>query len=96
MQQEVADMTVQLPPHQVKQLVVRTFLELGLAQPSLFGLKETIFVDGGRCLARSYRVETLQAVWDIDAGIIRFVDSAGHVLRTVNLLEEVTPQLMAA
>ena len=89
-------MTVQLPSRQVKQLVVRTFLELGLAQPSLFGLKETMFVDGGRCLARSYRVETLQAVWDIDEGIIRFVDSAGHVLRTVNLLEEVMPQLMAA
>ena len=89
-------MTVQLPSHQVKRLVVRTFLDLGLAQPSLFGLKETIFVDGGRCLARSYQVETLQAVWDIDEGIIRFVDSAGNVLRTVNLLEEVMPQLMAA
>jgi len=96
MQQEVADMTAQLPPHQVKQLVVRTFLELGLAQPSLFALKETIFVDGGRCLARSYRAATLQAVWDIDEGIIRFVDSDGNVLRTVNLLEEVVPQLMAA
>ena len=89
-------MTVQLPAHQVKQLVVRIFLDLGLEQPSLFGLKETIFVDGGRCLARSYRVATLQAVWDVDAGVIRFVDSAGSVLRTVNLLEEVVPQLMAA
>ena len=89
-------MTVQLSPHEVKQLVARTLLELGAAPPKLFRMKETIFIDKGRCLARSYRADGLKAVWDVVDGIVRFFDAEGNVLRTVNLLERLLPQLMAA
>jgi len=89
-------MTVQLSPRDVKQLVVRTFLDLGAAAPELFGLKETAFIDKGRSLARSYRADGLKAVWDVDDGIIRFYDDDGRLLRTVNLFERLKPQLMAA
>jgi hypothetical protein len=88
--------TVQLSSHEVKQLVARAFLELGLAPPKLFAIKETIFIDHGRCLARTYRVPGMKAVWDVDDGIIRFYDDAGKILRTVNLLERMMPQSMAA
>ena len=89
-------MTVQLSPHDIKQLVARTFLELGASSPELFRIKETAFIDRGRCMARSYRTDGLRAVWDVDDGIIRFFDESGGLLRTVNLLERVQPQLMAA
>jgi len=89
-------MTVRPQPREVKHIVARVFLELGASMPSLFHLKETLFVSDGQCLARSYRAAGLKAVWLLDEGIIRFHDAQGNVLRTINLLEELAPQAMAA
>ncbi len=89
-------MTVRPQPHEVKQIVVRALLELGVPMPSLFGVKETLFVNRGTCLARSYRAGGLKAVWHVDEGILRFHDAQGNTLRTINLFEELVPQAMAA
>ena len=83
-------------PREVKQLVVRTFLDLGAASRSLFNLKETILLDGDRCMARTYRVEDMRAVWSVDDGTVKFYDAEGSLLRVVNLLAETVPQLMVA
>ena len=89
-------MTVRPLPREVKRLVARTFLDLGAATPSLFKLKETIVVRDGNCVARAYRAGGLKAVWLIDQGILRFHDAQGNTLRTINLLEKLMPQVMAA
>lgn len=89
-------MTVQLSPREVKQLVSRTFLDLGASPPSLFSLKETMFLENGTCMGRAYQAGPLRAVWWIDEGIVQFYDSEGTLLRTVNLLEEKVPHLIAA
>ncbi len=89
-------MTVCISPREVKQLVGRTFLDLGASSPSLFSLKETIFLDNGKCMGRAYHAGPLRAVWQIDEGVVHFYDHEGSLLRTVNLLEEKVPHLMAA
>jgi hypothetical protein len=48
-------MTVRPDPHEVKQLVTRTFLDLGAFSPRLLDLKETIFVNGGGPQSRVVR-----------------------------------------
>ena len=59
-------------------------------------LKETILIDDGRYVARTYRAGGLMAMWLIDVGIVQFYDEDGNMLRTINLLRELEPQRMAA
>ena len=89
-------MTVHPQPHEVKKIVARIFLELGVAGVSLFGLRETLFIDQGRCIARSYRADVLKAVWQVDGGIVECYDADGNLVRTLNLLQRSVPQAMAA
>ena len=71
---------------EVKQLVVRTFVELGAR--GVFDLRETLFLEHGRCLAIAYRGDALSAVWCCEDGIIEFRNAEGNVLRTLSLPEE--------
>jgi hypothetical protein len=89
-------MTVRPQPREAKRLVVRTFLDFGAASPSLFGVKETILANNDRCIARTYQVADMRAVWCVEDGTVRFYDVEGCLLRVVNLLAERTPQLMVA
>ena len=89
-------MTVEPRRREVKQIVAQTFLELGASTQAVFDLKETAFIDNGRCMACCFRVEDLKAVWCVEDGIVDFYDAEGRLLRKVNLLEEAVPQLMAA
>lgn len=52
---------------------------------------ETPMVDGGRCMARSYRVSNYLAMWLMDVGILQFYDEEGHMLRRANLFAEIEP-----
>lgn len=81
---------------EVKRLVLRNFLDLGVPSPELFELKETILQQDDRCLARAYRAGSYRAVWSTDEGTVKFYDSAGRLLRVVNLLSRKVPQLIAA
>lgn len=89
-------MVVRPQPTEVKQLVVRTFLDLGANSRSLFSLSETLLVQGSRCMARAYRVEDYRAVWSIEDGTVKFYDATGCLLRIVNLLQQRQAQSMAA
>jgi hypothetical protein len=59
-------------------------------------IRETILVDEGRYVARSYRLNGLLAMWLVAVGILQFYDSRGHMLATINLFESLRPQRMAA
>jgi hypothetical protein len=83
-------------PRHVRELVIRTFecFDVYLATP--WDIDERILIDDGRATARTYKAGGLMAMWLIDVGIVQFYDAEGAMLRTVNLLEELSPQRMAA
>jgi hypothetical protein len=96
LQQEVADMRTDPLPHEVRELVVRTFQDFGVPVFSALQLDETILVDRGRYAARTYKAEGYMAMWLLEIGIVQFYDADGNMLMTVNLFEELEPQRMAA
>ena len=89
-------MTVTPQPDEIRQLVARIFEEFGVSVQNLFDLNETLLIQAGVYVARSYRARGLMAMWLLKAGIIQFYDRRGVMLRTVNLFMELEPQTMAA
>ena len=89
-------MTISPNPGQIRTIVFRTFLEFDVGEDALTDMDERVVLDEGRYVARSYRVDDYLAMWMIDVGLVQFYDSAGNMLRTVNLFEEIKPQRMAA
>jgi hypothetical protein len=89
-------MTICPDPDHIRTIVFRTFLELDVDEESLADLDERLMLDEGRYVARSYRVADYLAMWMIDVGLVQFYDTAGNMLRTVNVFEEIEPQRMAA
>jgi len=89
-------MVVAPQPEQVRQFVVRGFADFGAPATSESEVKETILIDQGKCLARSYRLNGLMAMWLLETGVLQFYDPEGAMLRTVNLLEELAGQREAA
>jgi len=80
--------------HEIKQRVARVFVELGAK--NVFDISDTLFIDGGRCLAIAYRTEDLNAVWCCEDGTIEFHDRNGNLLRTLSLPKDHSPPLMTA
>ena len=83
-------------PTDVLSAVVGMFERFGASPQSLFDLEEKIKIDRGKCVARSYQVEGLMAMWLMGIGIVQFYDADGNMLATINLLEEAVPQQMVA
>ena len=83
-------------PQEVRELVLRTFQGFDVEVFSSSDLDETILLDDGRYTARTYRVDGYMAMWLVEIGIVQFYDARGAMLLTVNLLEELEPQRMAA
>ena len=83
-------------PGEVRELVLRTLQDFDVAIFSPFEIDEMILVDDGRYAARTYKVDGYMAMWLIEIGIVQFYDADGNMLLTVNLLEELEPQRMAA
>jgi len=83
-------------PYEVRDLVVRTFAELGAGLRGLGDLEETLLLDSGKYVARTYRLAGLMAMWLVQVGIVQFYDAEGRMLRTVNLFQELEPVKMAA
>ncbi len=80
--------------HEVRQIVAQTFAEFGARRTQL--IKETLLVDRGRYMARSYRLHGFLAMWFVEDGVLQFFDAQHKVLRTINLFEEMVPHRMAA
>jgi hypothetical protein len=89
-------MTIAPPPVQIRQIAFRTFRELGAEVESLHEIRETVLVDAGTCMARTYHVDGYKAVWLFDEGTIQFRDTDDNLLRVVNLYEEMPPARLAA
>lgn len=89
-------MTTTLHPAEVRRLVLRTFQEFDADEQALRKLNENILVREGKYAARSYHIEGYMAMWMVEVGVLQFYDVDGNMLRTVNLLEELGPQTMAA
>lgn len=83
-------------PDEVREVVVRVLEDFGANIGAWDDLDETILIDGGRYVARSYRADGFLAMWLVDVGIVQFYDEAGDMLATVNLFESLQPQRMAA
>lgn len=82
---------------EVRWIVDETFRRhFCLTENELAELTETPMIEGGRCIARSYRVSTFLAMWLVDVGILQFYDESGHMLRRANLFSEVQPRAAAA
>lgn len=83
-------------PHEVREIVLRTFQDLGVPVFSSLDIDETILIDDDHCAARTYKIDGYMAMWLLKIGIVQFYDAEGVMLLTVNLLEELEPQRMAA
>jgi hypothetical protein len=59
-------------------------------------IDETILIDQGRYVARSYRAAGYLAMWLVAVGIVQFYDSRGRMLGTINLFESLRPKRLAA
>jgi hypothetical protein len=81
---------------EVRRLVADIFSQFSDDAFGPLELNESIRVDGGRIVARTYRSEYLLAMWMIDIGLLQFYDAEGAMLRTVNLFEELEPVRAAA
>ena len=84
-------MTISPNAAEVRSLVRRTFVELGVDLVTLADLDETVMIDEGHTRARSYRVSNLMAMWLIDVGLLQFYDDEGNMLQRTNLLMEIEP-----
>ena len=89
-------MTIAPFPGEIRRIVLRTFQEVGAEVVSSQDLRETILVDAGACMARTYTVGGYKAVWLLDEGVVRFTNEAGQLLRIVNLYEEMPAVRIAA
>ena len=83
-------------PNEVREVVLRTFQDLDAAVFSPRDIDETILLDDGRYTARSYKADGYMAMWLIGIGSVQFYNAEGDMLLTINLLEEIEPQRMAA
>ena len=89
-------MRLEPQPTEVLSVVLGMFERFGASPQSLFDMEETIQIDGGRHVARTYRVDGLMAMWLIGIGIVQFYDADGNMLATINVFEKAVPQRMVA
>ena len=89
-------MTIAPLPYEIRQIVFRTLCELGAIVDSIRDVIETVLIEAGTCIARTYRADGYKAVWLLEEGTVQFTDMDGNLLRVVNLYEEMTPIRMAA
>ncbi len=83
-------------PSEVRALVLKTLRRLGATVYSEFQVDETIIIERGRCLARSYRADEFFAMWLVELGLVQFYDEEGDMLLVINLLDDAPPARLAA
>ena len=81
---------------EVRTLVRKILTDLGVTNHEIDQLTETVRIEDGRCMARSYRADRFLAMWLIDVGILQFYDDEGNMVRRANLFVETEPRRMAA
>lgn len=89
-------MRVMPTPADVRRLVARIFTHLGSEEFGPLDLDESMRIDAGKLVARTYRTDSLWAMWMVEIGLVQIYDEEGQMLQTVNLFEERSPVRMAA
>jgi len=89
-------MTVTLDASEIRDLVRENFVVFGATPADLADLSETLLIQGGRYYGRSFRTESLLAMWMPDVGVLQFYAADGAMLRTINLLNTRPPARQAA
>lgn len=67
-----------------------------ISSDDLQDLIELPMIEDGRCMARTYRVSNLLAMWLKDVGILQFYDEQGRMLRRANLFADIDGPTAAA
>jgi hypothetical protein len=70
-----------IQPEEVKKIVVRIFQECGADISGPSQVKETVFVEDERCVARSYRGAGMMAMWLVARHLLQFYDDNGEIVR---------------
>jgi hypothetical protein len=81
---------------QIRPLVRRVLRRLGARIIRPADVAETILIDAGRAMARSFRADGYLAMWLLDIGLVQFYNAEGDMLLAINLLESLSEQRMAA
>ncbi len=89
-------MTIAPHPAEIRHIVFHTLQEVGANVDSPHEIQETILVDSGNLMARTYLADDYQAVWLLDEGVLQFTNADGQLLRRVNLYEEMPAVRIAA
>lgn len=72
-------------PEEVLRIVAGVLSEFGSEVQNTLDLNETILIDSGKYVARTYRADGFHAMWLIESGIVQFYDAEGNLLRTLSL-----------
>jgi hypothetical protein len=89
-------MTVIPLPEEVRHLVAEIIGEFGAGIQGRRDVAETLLIDDGRYVVRSYVADGLMSMWFVEEELVQFYDSDGNLLRTVNLLRKMEPRRRAA
>jgi len=93
-------MRVDTQPSEVLSIVVRMFEKFSATPQSVFDVEETVRIDRGKQIARTYQVDGLMAMWLLEIGVIQFYDNEGNMLATLSLIKNAVknavPQPVAA
>lgn len=81
---------------EVARAVVAAMVELGAELRGAAGLDETILIDSGKYVARSYRAGGFLAMWLIEPGVVQFYDAQGNLVRTLSVRAGGAPRRAAA
>jgi hypothetical protein len=79
---------------EVEHLVAQVFSELGTQEAT--DISDTLFIEGGKCLAIAYRAGNLSAVWCFEDGTLEFYDRNGKLLRSLHVPDDHSPPSQAA
>ncbi len=89
-------MTTRFHADYVRRIALRIFDEFGDVDEPAADLDETIILDDGKYVGRTYRAGKLFATWLINVGILQFYDADGDMQKTIDLMGEVRPLRRAA
>ena len=70
----------------IRQSVAQTFQQLGVTISDPQEIRETLRLDRGKVVARTYRYGHLMAMWLTEVGLVPFYDQDGNMLNTFSTL----------
>lgn len=74
-------------PSDIRQLFIQTLKRWGVAAlPE--DVSETVRLDRGKVVARTYRCERFMAMWFVEFGLVQFYDDNGSMIAAFDAVDE--------